>query len=480
MIQYIAKPRRAIAEVVGSVFLPPDETSILEAYISPAVLTVLIEYPYVDRDHRSTYYNNLAMRHAFHDRDCVRLHLFTNQFAAIDRLTPETLPEFQKSYWGYIVLRDTRTKTIGRSYIHPHALVHRSTGFLTLQNEHAHIRGLEFSVLAYPWMEQDANISRCAHVTTWAIIRYFSQKYSFYPERTLHEVTELFDSQTRRKPSNGMTIPQMAEVFRETRFHPQVYVQEAFRDPQTFLRLVCTVIESGIPCVGIILIDGKPQHAVSLIGHGPLRSPAELSPAQPGTIVDSCSLYTYLIASDDNYLPYTQIVKGHNLRTNLHGNVYSSQDLYGIIVPYSEKMFLDAIWLHDTSLPAVQDHLLRLPNDRVYIRRCLLTSSRSFKRSIAHHCHGAAATAVLLSVEMPKFIWLVEYSSAEEFGKQLASHRVIVDSTAMNGDPLAFLAIQRPNELVINVAKTDRANPFQACTVDSGKLPLYTHNLEAA
>jgi hypothetical protein len=81
---------------------------------------------------------------------------------------------------------------------------------------------------------------------------------------------------------------------------------------------------------------------------------------------------------------------------------------------------------------------------------------------------------------MPKFIWLVEYSSAEEFGKQLASHRVIVDSTAMNGDPLAFLAIQRPNELVINVAKTDRANPFQACTVDSGKLPLYTHNLEAA
>ena len=86
-----------------------------------AVKAVLIEYQYIDKDYRSTYYNFYAKKGLQYGGDCVRLHFFDNQVTFNQKAFTLRCKkgELDSHYFGYMVLRPTTIATIGRSVRSP-------------------------------------------------------------------------------------------------------------------------------------------------------------------------------------------------------------------------------------------------------------------------------------------------------------------------------------------------------------------------
>lgn len=341
MILYRVFPRdfTAIQAVDGlSRFMPIPIKDLLDTYISSSVQSIILEYPYVDKDYRDTYYNDFAKRHAEFDRNCVRLHFFTNTFSSVNEIQESTLSNFNNAYRGFIVLRDTKVAltTIGRSYLHPTVLNHRADGFISLIEINVHIYGFEFQIKAFPWMQQDANVTRCAHVALWSIIRFYSDKLPIYAEKTLYQITRLLQSEKRTNPSCGMTLAQVSQVFKDCNFFPEIYPAPLFNLPL----MLYTLVESGIPSIAALTLTSGAGHAVALIGHGPVQSAQTFCTGKTG-IINCHELIPFLIASDDNYLPYTRISKYAIATPDPDGHIYSYGNISALIVPYYDKMLLD-------------------------------------------------------------------------------------------------------------------------------------------
>jgi hypothetical protein len=485
LIRTFPRNFKDLQELVGSRFLSDQLVACINQRIDARIRRIVIEYPYVDKDYRDTYYNDFSKRHGVFDRNCIRLHFFVNEFSDIlNDLTNDTYPLFRDSYRGFIILRDTKVRTIGRSYLDPNVITKRAEGFMCVEKISAHLRGFNFSARAFPWMQQDGNITRCAHVALWSIIRYFSDKYSYYPEITLHQITEMLESEQRKNPSVGMTIEQIAQVFRDSRFSPGIYFRETMSD-NSFNRLLYVIIESGLPYVATLTQGTGEGHAIAIIGHGPVSDAVAELDGRNG-IVDTCELVDYLIASDDNHLPYTRVEKNSTHILNKNGHLYAYSNIGAVVVPYYEKMFLDISAIfggtkYKGCLELIENNYLGLPKTGVIVRRVLLTSSKSYKAFMVKNCLDKTLSNLISLVEMPKFIWLAEYSLPEEFNNGETGWCVILDATAMNYQQDIFITIRHRERLIVNrgVVYPNAETPLEQYLLETNRGIRYTNNLEA-
>ena len=61
---------------VGDAYNPSGVAKKLKRKVGPKCHAILIEYPYVDKDYRSTYYHFYAKKGYRYESWCVRLHFF--------------------------------------------------------------------------------------------------------------------------------------------------------------------------------------------------------------------------------------------------------------------------------------------------------------------------------------------------------------------------------------------------------------------
>ena len=110
-----------ILSLVDSEFDPQKVVPRLKEAISTAVRGMLIEYNYVDKDYRSTYYNFYSKKGRSYRNDCIRLHFFaeTVSFDEIQLDLTSGDGRLEDHYFGYMVLRPTMVATIGRSILSP-------------------------------------------------------------------------------------------------------------------------------------------------------------------------------------------------------------------------------------------------------------------------------------------------------------------------------------------------------------------------
>ena len=87
-------------DVVSEDFLSADLLDLMRNSLDPKIRSILIEYPYVDKDYRSTYYGFYSKRHREYGKFCFRLHLFEE---VLDGL--QDLPALTPHYLGSMVLR---------------------------------------------------------------------------------------------------------------------------------------------------------------------------------------------------------------------------------------------------------------------------------------------------------------------------------------------------------------------------------------
>lgn len=423
-----------IQSYVGKKFLSDNTKILLQKGISPNVKVCMIENPYVDKDFRDSYYNDFSKRHLSVDRNSYRIFLFSDT-----------------GYLGFITLRNTPPVNIGRSCIHPKACSHVKTGYYCLSKFSSYVKGSELQSLSFPWMQQDINSSVCAHIALWAIIRYISTKKSQYKEYTLHKISTLGEKNSRKVPSKGLTIEEIAQTFTKAGHSTEVYNKSVFKDI-LFYRICYSMIESGLPYVAGLL---SKRHAISIIGHGTIslpkkeridelmqtNSPNCIKINEKNCILDLGDYVDYYIGSDDNYLPYIPI---QAFDEELKGCIHTLNDIDSIIVPLHEKMYLDISHIYNYVIPLLETNLLKDLECNL-VRRIFLTSSNSFKQFLAKDTTNLY-NSLNLDILMPQYVWVIEYFDINQYFDKILC-RIILDGTGMVYRDL--------NELIISAKVKD-------------------------
>lgn len=206
-----------LEDMLESEFAPRSVVPQLQKSITAAVKGVLIEFGYVDKDYRSTYYHFYAKKGRRYRDDCIRLHLFDEAVSFADERLElvSTQGALSDHYFGYIVLRPTITSTIGRSILSPD--VRTGAGGAVIQSDHeVHVLGHALKIWGFPSMKQHADISVCAHVSCWAILRHYSERYASHREILIHDITLMahpFDP-GGLTPALGLNVAQAERISR--------------------------------------------------------------------------------------------------------------------------------------------------------------------------------------------------------------------------------------------------------------------------
>lgn len=438
---------------------------ILSGYINPKVIDELkeriglrcnkiyVEYPYYDGDYLSSYYIFHAKKHKKFPKECYRVHLMKDS-----------------QYFGYLVLRPTICTKFGKSYINP-AIILNQKAYLTLTDFKLSILGNESTVKAYPWMSQETDISVCAHVACWSIIRYFGNRFRNYADKRMSQIIEMTPEYIGRKvPSEGLNILQVSEILKNSGFSPLLLKKEK-NNQKEFLREVLAYIESGIPLVGAMT---DKQHAIALLGHGSLDLTKLDSLNANGSFILTSDIINSLIISDDNYLPYIELyTKDEQRKKTDCFSEYSLENIDFVVAPLYDRMYLRyaSVIRVVTDLFKVKD--FGFVDDKVV--RIYITSANSLKKNIVN-TDGVNLNLkrILLQMSMPKFVWCVDISSKEEYEKGLTSGRVIIDSTAGPYDREPWLLIH--DGKVVKYFDSDNNQWYKKDTLID-PYPIYKNNL---
>jgi hypothetical protein len=467
----------SIQKFVGINFMSENIKNKLSNELSNEIDRVIVEKPYIDKDFRSTFYKDFSKRFSNIERNSVRLHFFNTN------ISKTIINECHKDgYLGFITLRDTMPYTIGRSYLNPKALLNNSKNVNTkdycgnyylLTEYKVNILGKEYCIKAFPWMQQDANISRCAHVAMWEIIRYYSEKYKLYGEYLLQEIFNLTESYQREIPSKGMTVENISYGFKKIGFAPEVY----FRDNKEegikglkndyFEELIYIFIESGIP---FIAASFQKAHAISIIGHCNIVK--DKTSTINKKIISASELVDGYLSGNDHFLPYSFIDKSEINNKSIE----SIKDIEGIIIPLYQKMYFNVVELLNDAIPKIEKKFIDINenNQDKFIRRIFITSSKSFKKKVLENSSDKKYKDYITRSSMPRFIWVVEYSKVNDYPKQV-SYRFLFDTTS-----LQFYKLD--NILLSWKAKKEiffyhNAMPYKK-DLQNDLEPIYINNLE--
>jgi hypothetical protein len=415
-----------LAIINNPVYINSDLVNELKARISLKCKRIVVESLYRDFDFSSIYSSFYSKKHKFLPKECFRIHFFTD----VDLSTA--------GYGGFMVLRPSAIgDNRGRSHIKPELLVETDESFIMLAPSRSHIVGVKHEVKAFPWMAQETDISRCAHSAAWSIIRYFSDKYAHYKQRSINDIVEMTPRYLNRKtPSEGLNFLQLSEIFTAAGFHP-LFLKKGDKpeSKNRFCASIFAYIESGIPIIAAL---PKLEHAISIIGHGEINQQKIVdynatSPTLSYHFIDS------LIAVDDNYLPYRLVKQAATTRT-----AYGIEDIEHVLIPLYEKMFLPADIVIKYVKAFLDTKQITVP-DNVIIRP-YITSSRSLKsKTRLNDTINNDLQEIILKTPMPQFIWCVDISTIEEYKQHKNSARLIIDVTAATDDINPWLLVHDAN-----------------------------------
>lgn len=179
-------------------------------------LHLVVELPYVDKVYRDTYYHYYASRLKHYERDTIRISFFEQPVSSPVQPTEDAIKTVIDSYLGFLIIRPTLPRLIGRSAIHPRALDNQNFVCCRALIQSTTL-GIKTTTSAFPHASQDGQALSCAETTIWSLLEYFGNKYPEYrpilPSHIIHQLQKF--SFKRQLPSDGLTAEQIAFVLRE-------------------------------------------------------------------------------------------------------------------------------------------------------------------------------------------------------------------------------------------------------------------------
>jgi hypothetical protein len=298
--------------------------------------------------------------------------------------------------------------------------------------------GKRFSFQSTPFIQQDLSVGTCAQASIWTALRYLSAKWGRDKVR-ISEITKAANVQRQIGPifpATGLYDDQMLKAFATFGYSP-LYEQAIQSDHALFEHTLYKCVESGLPVILNYDKDGA-QHAICIVGHCfdsnpdtsfklPVekkikkQSGAPATPADPAVkneIYTPLNFFSEFVCHDDAEGPYQTIKIRDLLAANkiesmivpFPGDVnYFGRDLEF----YCVKWLIDIAGLH----PEDQKKLLL---------RCFMMPSNDFKAAIMDPSHemGEDAKRFYLNSSMPKFIWVAEISTIDDFSTDKSQIRI--------------------------------------------------------
>lgn len=396
-------------------------------------LYVTLEYPYVDKTYRDTYYSYFSSKLDAFPRNAIRLSFFEEQIPEEYFQDRTKVPDLQNKYLGFLVVRPTFPKVIGRNVIHPNAFKHVDhIGCKVAYNATANFVKLKST--GFPHSSQDGETISCAETTVWSILEYFGHKYPEYKPSLPSQINAILSrfSFERLVPSKGLTAGQISYALREYGFGVKIYSRSAY--PDTFYRLMRTYVESGIPIIGVLQnIATGLGHAVNIIGREQISDTALQGLPVAEYLDNNVTLYDFgdldlkYTFIDDNLAPY-RMARLEAPVANYSDARFHGSELTNFIVPLYPRIYLEA-GEAKTIVLSILRKLKLLANKDILIKTFLM-SSRSFKNELSLNTSlNPVVKELLLSKSMPKFVWVTEISDRTMILQNLVQGMIVIDAT---------------------------------------------------
>lgn len=408
-------------------------------------LVVVVEYPYVDKVYRNSYYRYYAGKAEQVARDCIRLSFLidTSPTLANKLMKPELWSQF---YRGFMVLRPTELNVVGRNGISP--IIYNDNDFVICKtNLPASVNGLKVHVDAFPASSQDIETMVCAETAVWALMEYFGNRYAEYmPVRPSHIINLLKSKSFERQlPSTGLTNDQICYLLKNLNFQP---ILQVITDDSDGYSLISTFVESGIPTV--LTMNNSEEyengnvneliaHAILCIGHENISSVA-IDDAIAETNEDGIDIVDYdkikkkFVFIDDNYPAYCMdyLSKPTERYKDVpnEGKDWLACRIKFAIIPLYEKILLMPGLVKNMATNFLQ--YLSIPAGTELTMRTFLASSRSYRDYVCRNNMPQDMKDLILNLYLPKFIWVVELSTRTGLKQKYAEGLMIFDSTEPN------------------------------------------------
>lgn len=448
-----------LAYKVPSTHIDKYVISDLENSIGSRCKTVIVEYPYYESDYLSNFYIFYAKKQQQFIKKSCRLLFFSDERAT--------------ELMGYISLRPTCERTrCGRTYMEPQYLISKPA-YILLADCKIHFRGGEAVVRAFPHMKQEGDVSVCAHVALWAVLRSFTYRFHDYPEIRLGDLVNMIHPLSERPiPSKGLTPTQVSDVLLGQGLSPIIRErpQSGNRDDEFFDEII-SYLDSGVPVIGFMRTR---EHAVTLIGHGKPIAPSQLrwlpdnyfevGYNKDGSmcktkVMLSSKLVTFAVVNDDNYLPYREVSR---TVCAVEGN-YSMHDIDYAVIPLYPRIQLVFNDVREKFLALLPLGYYEWAGQEELIVRFFIASANSYREYAQENQSdlGAELVNVILNLEMPRFIWCVEISKVSAFERDHVNAIVLIDSTCatINSDPFLLLTMSDRIKYKSNTDYIEEYNP---------------------
>ncbi|MBX9779605.1 MAG: hypothetical protein K2X26_04630 [Chitinophagaceae bacterium] len=394
-----------------------------------------IETSYIDKLYRDTYYYYYSSKLKHYSRETIRLTFFSSEISIPQFYTNEGQKALQEGFLGFAVLRPTPQNIFGRNVLNPKIFERNESYHICTACFEICVYGTKIIVHGFPHSSQDAEFMVCAETTLWSLLEYFSTRYAEYHPvlpKTIHQILSVTSMQ-RQVPSSGLTALQISYALKELGFGVKNYINILDLTPD-FKTIIKIYIESGIPVVVAIKNEKGIAHVFNISGRTGYQNKG-FGYTVLETLSNEINLLNYYespasyLAMDDNLTPYSTISLD-NPACNYESENWEDCKIVAAIIPLHRRIYKDA---QKAQTSAIQ-HLKwlaqnnNLPGDLVL--RLLLSSSRSFKNSIAQNPDlPPDIKTLILSVDMPKFVWIAELGTPESYSVGKATGMILMDAT---------------------------------------------------
>ncbi len=293
-------------------------------------------------------------------------------------------------------------------------------------------------------MAQHRDIAVCAHVSCWAILRHYSERFPQHREFLIHDITRLatpFDP-GGLTPAFGLNTSHAERIFQAAGCFPVIVRKDVEEDD--FYAQLLAYLESGFP---LFVSMPSREHAIVVTGYS-WRPPA----AEPlCTNSHVWSQIDTLLSVDDNRLPYARV--NLNLPTSPGGSNYTAQNFDAFIVPLPEKIFYpaDATAKFSKVLYSKFRNYLKLPEEDKLLRRYFITTISAFRRYARKNQSfmGSQLVNLLMRLDTAQFIWVVEYASNEQWARGHIAACALVDATASPQDEVPVWLVHDEQQAIV-------------------------------
>lgn len=407
-----------------------DNRSAIKSFISVIKKSAqfVVEYPYVDKVYRDSYYSYFSSKLNSYPRNCIRVSIFDGEVDPKDFYEEKNHASLKDSYRGYFVVRPTQPNIFGRTTIDKRIL--KDNDFLICRTDFpATCNGIKLSVDGFPYSSQDAETISCAETSLWSLMEYFSHRYAKYEPVLPSTIIDTLKSVRveRQLPSLGLRYSDLSYALKEFGFGTRVYAKDQFGGH--FESLLSCYIESGVPIIVAVSNKQNIHHASVCCGREKIKTQHLNTIKSDNGFIDFDSIIKNFVFIDDNHFPYQRSTLDKPC------SYYNSTDwkkckIQHFIAPLYPKVYLEAFeaksFCHFFYKSIVGNN-----NDTII--RTLLSSSRSYKNELlANPDLTEEIKEEIINTPMPKFIWVSEITNKELIKKEKCFGSLILDATEPN------------------------------------------------